>query len=102
MFLLPERNVPIPLSHDEVCKRGGWGGAAVRPCPSHHLGGGMERRGQPEGGGGRKVDCHTHIQLLGDAEGWGGGRCYLSAAEIKQFAALSGCSPSYCPRSGEP
>lgn len=25
MFLLPERNVPIPLSHDEVCKTGRLG-----------------------------------------------------------------------------
>lgn len=32
MFLLPQRKVPIPLSHDEVCKTGE--GAAARTAPA--------------------------------------------------------------------
>lgn len=68
MFLLPERNVPIPLSHDEVCKAGDWGGGCCKACPN--LGGSMERRGQPERRGGRNAGSHTHSSwvLLRDRE----------------------------------
>lgn len=70
MFLLPEINVPIPLSHDEVCKMGDWGGGCCKACPNHHLGGCMERKGQPERGGGGNADSHTHSSwvLVRDGE----------------------------------
>lgn len=65
MFLLPERNVPIPLSQDEVCKAGDWGGGC---CPN--LGGSMERRGQPERRDGRNAGSRAHSSwvLLRDGE----------------------------------
>lgn len=64
MFLLPGSNAPIPLSHNGVCKTGDRGGRCCNVCPSHHLGGPMEWRGQPERGGGRNTRL-PDTQLLG-------------------------------------
>lgn len=60
----------------------------------------MERRGQPERGGGRKADLHTHSSwvLLRDGEEEG----VTCLQQEYKFAAFSGCSPSYYPSSREP
>lgn len=90
MFLLPERNIPIPLSCDEVWKSGDWGGGSGKACPNHCLGGPTERRGQPERGGGRNADSHTHISwvLLRDGEEEGV-TCWPKKIKQKEFDALS-------------
>lgn len=95
MFLLPERNVPIPLSRDEVCKMGDWGGAAVRPAPT--IAWEVPWRGQPERGGGRNADSHTHSSwvLLRDAEEEG-------VTCLQQEIKLKDCCPSCCTSSRQP
>lgn len=92
MFLLLERKLLIPLSHNEICKMGDWGGGCCKACPNHYLQGCTERRGQPERRGRKRRLPYT--QFLGATEGWGGGRCYPACSrKQKVFAALSGCSP---------
>lgn len=47
------------------------------------------------------MDAHTHSSRVPLRDGEDEGVICLQQ-EIQQFAALSGCSPSYCPNSREP
>ena len=63
MFLLPGTNIPTPLSRDEACKTGDWGGGCGKACPRRRRGGPRERRGHLRGGG-RSADCPAHSARL--------------------------------------